>query len=167
MILTKINKKGFTLIELLVVVAIIGVLAVLIVSSLAAARNKAYSARTLQEFRSFQQAMELYLNDNGNYPADVSRNIPAGVEAYLGGGSWPDGPYPGSVYDWDNITQHDYIQISLRFCDVNGDNCRFPSEAWAQDFDSYSAMYWCFKGECRSHPNRPINHPGFCVNCRD
>lgn len=162
------NKKGFTLIEILVTIAIIAVLAILVMSTIAAARNKGYTARTLQEFRSFQQAMELYLNDNPSYPADVSRNIPAGLEEFLGGGSWPDGPYPDSVYDWDNkYSTHGYIQVSLRFCDINGNNCRFPSESWANNFDSYSAMYWCFEGQCRSHPNRPINHPGYCVNCKN
>lgn len=161
-----IKNKGFTLIELLVVVAIIGILAVTIVAALSAARNKAYTARTLQEFRTFHQAMELYLNDAPTYPPDVDRNIPAGFEVYLGGGSWPDGPYPGSVYDWDNkLSTHGYIQISLRFCDINGNNCDFPSENWADNFDDKSAMYWCFEGQCRSHPNEPINHPGYCVNC--
>ena len=110
------KKKGFNLIELLIVVAVIGILAVFIVGVLGDARNKAYTTRTLQEFRSFQQAMELYLNDNNTYPDDVSRGIPAGIEEYLGGGSWPEGPYPGSVYDWDNINNsNQFIQISLRF----------------------------------------------------
>ncbi|MCI5051258.1 MAG: type II secretion system GspH family protein [Candidatus Pacebacteria bacterium] len=165
------NKRGFTLMELLVVVAIIGVLGALILSAVNNSRNKAYTARTLQEFRSFQQAMEIYLGDHASYPADVSRNIPAGFEVYLGGGSWPDGPYPGSVYDWDNITNptqsptDSYIQVSLRFCDINGNNCNFPSESWADNFDSHSSMYWCFEGTCRAHPTRPVDHPGYCVNC--
>lgn len=162
-----INKRGFTLIELLVVIAIIGVLATIVFATLNNARNRGYTARTLQEFRSFQQAMEFYLNDNGDYPPDVNRNIPAGMEEYLGGGSWPDGPYPGSVYDWDNVPEHGYIQISLRFCDTSGNNCRFPTERWAANFDRFSSMYWCFEGDCRAHPARPVSHPGYCVNCQD
>lgn len=160
------KNKGFTLIELLVVIAIIGVLAILIVTGLKTARNKAYTARTLQEFRSFQEAMELYLMDNGSYPVDVNRNVPSGMEEYLGGSSWPQGPYPGSVYDWDNkMPTHGYIQISLRFCDITGEHCYFPTEKWAENFDDKSSMYWCFEGLCRSHSDRPIEHPGYCVNC--
>lgn len=160
------QKKGFTLIELLIVVAIIGILAGTILASLNKAKNKAYTTRAIQEFRAFEQAMYTYLLDNDNYPADVSRNIPSGMQIYLSGGTWPDGPYPGSVYDWDNITGADpYIQISLRFCDINGNNCNFPTEDWADNFDSNSSMYWCFEGNCRSHPSQPISHPGHCVNC--
>ncbi|MCA9352673.1 type II secretion system protein, partial [Patescibacteria group bacterium] len=154
------------LIELLVVIAIIGTLATVIFVNIQSVRNKAYTVRALKEFRSFQEAMILYFLNNDDYPADVNRDIPAGLEQYLSGGSWPNGPYPGSVYDWDNITGADpYIQISLRFCDLSGENCRFPIESWAEDFDYHSSMYWCFEGTCRSHPDQPVDHPGYCVNC--
>jgi len=160
------SLSGFTLIELLVVVAIIGAIAVTITSAVNTVRNKAYTARAIKEFRVFEEAMTLYLIDNDGYPDDVSRNIPSGMEEYLSGGSWPNGPYPDSVYDWDNKFDTDgYIQISLRFCDISGNNCRFPTEDWATDFDAQSSMYWCFEGNCRSHPNRPDDHPGYCVNC--
>ena len=161
------NKRAFTLIELLVVVAVVSVLATLLYTGITAAQNKAYTARAVKEFRSFAQAMTVYLLKNDTYPPDVNRDIPAGLEPYLANnGNWPDGPYPGSVYDWDNIGGADpYIQISLRFCDINGNNCRFPIESWAQDFDKNSAMYWCFEGVCRSHSSQPVDHPGYCVNC--
>ena len=164
----KIYDKGFSLIEILVVIAILGVLVTLVYSAINIARNKAYTARTLQEFRAFEQAMFLYLDDFGSYPPDVSRDIPPGIEVYMGGTDWPKGPYPGSVYDWDNITGADpYIQISLRFCDISGNNCNFPLEDWAADFDHQSSFYWCFEGNCRSHPNQPVSHPGYCANCQN
>lgn len=164
--MTSHSTKGFMLIELLIVVTILGILFTAILASVGDARNKAYTARTIQEFRVFEQAMNTYLIDTNSYPADVDRDVPSGMEEYLGGGTWPDGPYPGSVYDWDNITGPDpYIQISLRFCDINGNNCNFPSEDWAADFDEYSSMYWCFEGTCRSHSSQPVDHPGYCVNC--
>lgn len=160
------SKSGFTMVELLVVVAIIGTLSSFILPSVGRLKNGGYTARALQEFHTFEQAMFLYLLDNGEYPPDVSRNIPPGLETYLSSGDWPGGPYPGSVYDWDNVTGSDpYVQISLRFCDISGNNCHFPDEPWAEDFDHQSAMYWCFQGNCRSHPNKPISHPGYCVNC--
>ena len=161
-------KKGFTLIELLVVVAIIGILAIFVTTNVRAVQNKAYFAKAQKEFRSFEDAMYLYMIDHNNFPADVSRNIPPGLEEDLAGGTWPDAPWPGSVYDWDNITGADpYVQLSIRFCDVYGDNCNFPNEDWATDFDSSSSIYYCYEGNCRSHPNEPIDHPGYCINCEN
>ena len=88
----KINK-GFTLIELLVVVAILGILSSIILSSLTKARSSAAFARAKLEFRSLATAIELYTEDHGGVmPADVNRNLPPGLEAYLSGGNWPNAP---------------------------------------------------------------------------
>lgn len=58
-------------------------------------------------------------------------------------------------------------QISIRFCDASGNNCHYPNEAWAQNFDRYSSVYWCISGPCRAHGSEPYNHPGCCAggNC--
>jgi type II secretion system protein G len=62
------KQKGFTLIELLVVVAIIGVLATLVLSSLSNARSRSRDARRLADIRTIQTALEVYYVDNGVYP---------------------------------------------------------------------------------------------------
>ncbi len=63
------STAGFTLIELLVVVAIIGVLATTVLSSLQDSRAAARDARRFQEVRQLQTALELYRNNNnGLYP---------------------------------------------------------------------------------------------------
>jgi prepilin-type N-terminal cleavage/methylation domain-containing protein len=164
-------KKGFTLIELLIVIAIIGILASATLVSLTSARESAKLAKAEAELHSISIAVEFYLMDhNYQYPADQNRSVPPGLEPYLTNGTWPQDIWTGSDYDWDNWTDpatgEKIYQISIRFCPF-GDpgNCNFPYANWAENFDYYSSVYYCISGPCRSHIDRPRNHPGYCVNC--
>ena len=170
------GKKGFTLIELLIVLAIMGILASIVITAVSKSKEKAYYTRAIMETRSMSAAIEMYQNDhNGNYPPDASRDIAPGIEKYLAGDQnarWPSAPWPGSVYDWDNWQDPDnpferIYQISIRFCPVGGtiDQCHFPNEDWAQNFEVNSAVYYCISGSCRSHIAEPVSYPGYCVNC--
>lgn len=62
------GKKGFTLIELLVVVAIIGVLASVVITSVNSARAKGRDAKRLRDIHEIQTAIEFYITDNGVSP---------------------------------------------------------------------------------------------------
>ena len=72
------KSKGFTLIELLVVVAIIGILATVIISSLSSARERARDAKRLSDVKTIQTALEIYYLDNGRYPnsSGLANGIP-------------------------------------------------------------------------------------------
>lgn len=166
------SRGGFSLIELLIVIAIIGILASTVISSIVFAKDKAYFIRAKKEFLTMREALEQYQSDFGEYPDDVSRDIPPGLEPYLSTGNWPNAPWPGSIYDWDNWDDPDnagekIYQISIRFCPLGGtiDECRFPQASWADDFDVQSSVYYCLAGACRAHIGKPIDHPGYCVNC--
>lgn len=168
----KISKlKGFTLIELLIVVAIIGLLSGIIFIAVNKARENAYMAAAQKEIFSIATAIEFYMDDYGDYPPDVNRDIPPGLEEYLGPGAWPKAPWPGSVYDWDVWDDPDnpgekIYQISIRFCEIDQPStCRFPDKPWAEDFDIVSSVYYCISGACRAHGSYPADHPGYCINC--
>ncbi|MDP2709365.1 MAG: type II secretion system protein [bacterium] len=63
------NQTGFTLIELLVVISIIGVLSSFAVVSLNSARNKARDALRKADMTQMRTALNLYYDENLNYPA--------------------------------------------------------------------------------------------------
>ncbi len=103
------NRRGFTLIEMLVVLAIISILLTVVITSVSGARLRAQEKRARLELRSIETAMYLWaLDHGGNFPDDVSRSLPPGLEAYLhnpaDAGAWPNAPFKGSVYDWDAWT---------------------------------------------------------------
>ena len=164
------KSKGFTFIELVIVIAIISILASIVLMSIKGSQEKAYLARAQKELEAVATALVIYRDNNlGQYPADVNRDIPPGLEEYLGPGEWPEAPWPGSIYDWDNWTDpatgEKIYQVSIRFCPL-GDpaGCRFPNQPWAEDFDYYSSAYYCVFGLCRSHIDKPVDHPGYRIN---
>ena len=61
-------SKGFTLVELLVVIAIIGVLATMLLLQLGVARQRARDAKRTTDVNQTRTAVELYFDDNGQYP---------------------------------------------------------------------------------------------------
>ncbi len=168
-------SKGFTLIELLVVIAIIGILSSIGIIQYSKVIEKSRYARAQSELSTIANGLKLYANDhNGDYPEDISRNLPPEMENYISiQDAWPKASWPESVFDWDNWTDpntgESIYQISIRFCPINPvgstDFCKFPNENWATDFDYYSSAYWCIMGPCRAHISQPIDHPAYCINC--
>ncbi len=167
------RESGFTLMELLIVVAIISILSSIILSTVRGAYESAYLAKSKKEFNSVAESLELYKSNNDdNFPADTNRDIPPGLQQYLAPGIWPDAAWPGSVFDWENWndpeTGHKIYQISVRFCPVGQPaQCKFPKKSWADDFDISSSVFYCLSGACRAHIDRPVDHPGYCVNCAE
>jgi len=67
-------KKGFTLIELLVVISIISLLSSIVLASLTEVRKKARDTKRVAEVQQIQTQLELYYNENGEYPISSWRS---------------------------------------------------------------------------------------------
>jgi prepilin-type N-terminal cleavage/methylation domain-containing protein len=166
-------QEGYTFIEVLVVISILAVLFLIFGGNVFNQKERGYLARANGEFNVMRSAVNLFVLDNGDYPADVTRNIPPGLEDYVQPNDldrWPSAPWPGSVYDYDAYQVGGVwaFQISIRFCEVGRpDTCQFPKTEWAEDFGVNSSVYFCFEGPCKAHPNMPANYPGYCVNCNN
>ena len=162
-------RSGFTLIELIMTVAIVGVLSTFIYGRIGGVLLQTQEVRAHVELEAIANAALLYFIDNNEFPPDEEYNIPTGFNEYLSSHDWPQGPWPGSVYDWDTYTGSngkEVFQVSIRFCQVDTpEECVFPLEEWAENFDEYSSMYFCIEGICRAHEDMPNDHPGYCVNC--
>lgn len=63
-----VEEKGFTLIELIVVIAIIGLLASIVLTSLGLSRDRAEMTKFQSDYRAVSNALELYRQSNGGYP---------------------------------------------------------------------------------------------------
>lgn len=63
------RQDGFTIIELLTVIAVIGLLASIITTTVGTVRSKARDAKRLGNLKALTNALELYLtNNNSSYP---------------------------------------------------------------------------------------------------
>lgn len=167
------SETSFTLIELLVVMVILMIIISVVMVVTSSVRQDAKIKKTAQELHALAIAVEMYYDDYNDYPPEVDQEIPPGVEAYLASGKMPPGSWDDTCYDWDNWTDPatgaKIYQMSLRFCcsyDKPGQgsgkgSCRPPISG----FDRFSAIYYCIQGACRSHIEKPITHPGICVNC--
>ncbi len=73
------KSKGFTLMEVLVVVVIIGLLAGIVISSLNSAKESAHVVSAGMQQRQIKMGVEMYFNDMGFYPPDVTRGWDPGL----------------------------------------------------------------------------------------
>ena len=135
-------KHGFTLIELLVVISIIAILIAAVSASFINAQQKGRDGRRKSDLKSVQQALELYLQNKGEYPvASADGEIVCNVSLIYWGDSFacdsityiqqlPKDPDITKSYYYNATSDFTYILSAAlentndpEYCVSTGSNC--------------------------------------------
>lgn len=63
------GSKGFTIVELLIVIVVIGILALLVITTYSGIQAKARNAKRQTDIQSIQTQLEAFFSQNGYYPS--------------------------------------------------------------------------------------------------
>jgi prepilin-type N-terminal cleavage/methylation domain-containing protein len=69
MISLKKRSQGFTIVELLIVIVVIGILALLVITTYSGIQAKARNAKRQTDIQSLQTQLEAFFSQNGYYPS--------------------------------------------------------------------------------------------------
>jgi prepilin-type N-terminal cleavage/methylation domain-containing protein len=74
MISLKKRNQGFTIVELLIVIVVIGILALLVITTYSGIQAKARNSKRSADVKSLQTQIEAYFSQNGYYPNRTNMN---------------------------------------------------------------------------------------------
>ena len=74
MISLKKRNQGFTIVELLIVIVVIGILALLVITTYSGIQAKARNAKRTSDIKSLQTQLEAFFSQNGYYPSNADMN---------------------------------------------------------------------------------------------
>lgn len=71
------REQGFTIVELLIVIVVIGILALLVITTYSGIQAKARNSKRASDIKSLQTHIEAFFSQNGFYPSRTNMNDPA------------------------------------------------------------------------------------------
>ena len=74
MISLKKRNQGFTIVELLIVIVVIGILALLVITTYSGIQQKARNSKRQADVKSLQTQIEAFFSQNGYYPSRTDMN---------------------------------------------------------------------------------------------
>jgi prepilin-type N-terminal cleavage/methylation domain-containing protein len=99
MISLKKRDQGFTIVELLIVIVVIGILALLVITTYSGIQQKARNSKRQTDIQSLQTQMEAYYSQNGHYPSLTDMNSASWRQTNM------KSLDPGALTDPSNPTQ--------------------------------------------------------------
>jgi type IV pilus assembly protein PilA len=82
--LKKRNYKGFTIVELLIVIVVIGILALLVITTYSGIQAKARNAKRQSDIAALQTQLEAFYSQNGYYPSLTDMNTASWLSSNMG-----------------------------------------------------------------------------------
>src|SRR5579871_4914713 len=77
------QNKGFTIVELLIVIVVIGILALLVITTYSGIQAKARNAKRQSDIAALQTQLEAFFASNGYYPSLGDMNNPTWVSGHM------------------------------------------------------------------------------------
>ena len=153
-----VKKNAFSLIELLMVLAIIGILSVVVVTTLRKATDSAGGVTTGNVKSQLNRAAQLYELDMGFYPPDVNRGWDPGFERAM---PWnPDIENGETIPGWARTSDANCDHCPGDWQDLIASNWNGPYVSWPQATPwggRYDYNYW---PNGKTRPNSCVVSPG-------
>jgi len=124
MISLKKRDKGFTIVELLIVIVVIGILALLVITTYSGIQAKARNAKRESDIKALQTQIEAFFSQKGYYPSLTDMNTATWLSANMASLD------QNALIDPSNPTQSKTLasapvakQYSYQVTDSNGNSC--------------------------------------------
>ena len=83
MISLKKRNQGFTIVELLIVIVVIGILALLVITTYSGIQQKARNSKRQTDVQSLQTQLEAFYSQNGYYPSLTDMNTSSWISTNM------------------------------------------------------------------------------------
>jgi prepilin-type N-terminal cleavage/methylation domain-containing protein len=133
MISLKKRNSGFTIVELLIVIVVIGILALLVITTYSGIQAKARNSKRSSDVATIQTQLEAYFQNSGHYPSLADMNSASWLNTNM------KSLDTGALIDPSNASQSKTLadeptakQYAYEVSDGSGNSCETDDTACAQ-----------------------------------